>query len=344
MLNAILLGLLLGSWGFGQDLVLVNGSVVDGTGKPRVAANVRIRNGRITDIGLFKPAAGEMLLDVKGMIVAPGFIDLQNLSPSGIEKDSGGLSLVTQGVTTALLGSDGSGPYSVEDFMLPFDEKPPMLNIAVLVGHGTVRRQIMGPDYKREATADEIERMTELVSGAMKQGAFGLGSDLRREPESFSSPPEFAALAGTVARFGGVVVMNLRDETEKALGAVREAINVARDTKASTQVLSTNKAINSEIDKARAQRVDIATDSYSFAQYTREKGVAVERAIQRLSAAPASRVGLRERGILRKGVQADIVVFNPQATSAGMKYVFVNGVMAIKDGQPTDARSGHALR
>jgi N-acyl-D-aspartate/D-glutamate deacylase len=90
--------------------------------------------------------------------------------------------------------------------------------------------------------------------------------------------------------------------------------------------------------------VDIAADSYSFAEYTRDKGVAVERAIQRLSAAPASRVGLRERGILRKGAQADIVVFNPQAVSAGMKYVFVNGVMAVKDGQPTDTRAGHALR
>src|SRR5215510_11826926 len=104
------------------------------------------------------------------MMVGPGFIDFQQLSPAAIEKDPNAASLVTQGVTTAVLGSDGTGPYSVEDFMLPFDEKPPALNIAILVGHGTVRRQIMGPDFKRPATADEIQRMGELVSEAMKQG------------------------------------------------------------------------------------------------------------------------------------------------------------------------------
>src|SRR6185503_14025276 len=122
------------------DVVLINGSIVDGTGKARVAGNLRIRDGKIADLGVFKPAAGEMTLDVKGMIVAPGFVDLQTLSPSAIEKDAA--ALVTQGVTTAILGSDGTGVYSIEDFMLPFDEKPPMLNIAMLVGHGTVRKQI----------------------------------------------------------------------------------------------------------------------------------------------------------------------------------------------------------
>src|SRR6185295_17015310 len=104
---------------------------------------------------------GEMLIDVKGMVVAPGFVDFRTLSPSAIQKDPAAASLLTQGVTTAVLGAIGDGPYSVEDFMLPFDEKPPALNIAMLVGHGTVRRQIMGADYKRAATPDELERMRE---------------------------------------------------------------------------------------------------------------------------------------------------------------------------------------
>ncbi|HMF01702.1 MAG TPA: hypothetical protein VKK06_17580, partial [Terriglobia bacterium] len=128
ILSSALFVLFLSTSAFAQNFVLVNGSVVDGSGKPRVLANVRIRDGKIADIGPVKPVAGEMLLDVKGMIVAPGFIDLSSLSPSSIQKDPAATSIITQGVTTAVLGSDGAGPYSVEDFMLPFDEKPPALN------------------------------------------------------------------------------------------------------------------------------------------------------------------------------------------------------------------------
>ena len=174
IIPAIVLLFLVPLIGFSEDLVIVNGVVIDGTGKMRSSANIRIRDGKISDIGVFKPAANEMTLDVRGMIVAPGLVDFQTLSPSAIQKDPGGGGLVSRGVTTAVLGFDGSGPYSVEDFMLPFDEKPAAVNIALLVGHATIRRQIMGDNYKRAANADELARMTELVSDAMKQGAFGL--------------------------------------------------------------------------------------------------------------------------------------------------------------------------
>jgi N-acyl-D-amino-acid deacylase len=342
--SSLVFVLILSTSAFAQNLVLVNGSVVDGSGKPRVLANVRIRDGKIADIGPVKPLAGEMLLDVKGMIVAPGFIDLSSLSPSSIQKDPAATSIITQGVTTAVLGSDGAGPYSVEDFMLPFDEKPPALNIATLVGHGTVRRQIMGPDFRRPASPEEISRMGELVSDAMRQGAFGLGSDLQQEPASFSTPEEVLALAKVISKFGGTFLAKLRNENEKLAEAVKEVIGVAREAKIPVQVLTMNKAAIAEIEKARAQRVDIAADSYSFAQFAGDKGITVERAIQRISATPAARMGLRERGILKKGAPADVAVFNLQALSAGLKYVFVNGTMVIKDGQPTDAKSGQALR
>jgi N-acyl-D-amino-acid deacylase len=330
--------------GLAQNLVLVNGTVIDGTGKARFLGNVRIQDGKVVEIGPFKPGAGEMMLDVKGLIVSPGFVDLGTLSPSALEKDPAADSLLAQGVTTAVLGADGSGVYSVEDFMLPFDEKQPALNIAMLVGHGTVRRQIMGPDYKRAATPDEIGRMSELVSDAMKQGAFGLGSDLQQEPASYSTPEELMTLTKTVAKLGGSLVIKLRSENEKVADAVKEVINLARDAKIPVQVSTSNKTALAEIEKARAQRLDIATDSYSFAEFARDKAITIERAVQRMSATPASRVSLRERGVLKKGVPADIVVFNPTALSNGIKYVFVNGTMAIKDGQPTDARSGQALR
>jgi N-acyl-D-amino-acid deacylase len=319
-----------------EDVVLVNGAIIDGTGKARSLANIRIADGKLSDVGVFKPLPGEKILDVKGMIVAPGFVDLQSLSPSAIEKDPGAAAWIAQGVTTAVLGSDGTGPYSVEDFMLPFDDKPPALNIAMLVGHATVRRQIMGPDYRRAGTADEISRMGELVADAMKQGAFGLASDLQQEPASFATTEELKALSAVIAKFGGTLVISARDE--------KEAIALARNARIVVQVLNAGKNAIAEIDRARAPNVDIAADSYSFSQLLRDKTITLERAIQRITGTPAGRVGLRERGILKKGMPADMVVFNPQSLAAGMKYVFVNGTEVVKDGQPTNSRPGQALR
>jgi N-acyl-D-aspartate/D-glutamate deacylase len=235
-----------------------------------------------------------------------------------------------------VLGSDGSGPYSVEDFMHPFDEKPATVNIAVLVGHGTIRRQILGPDYTRAASADELMRMSELVSDAMKQGAFGLASDLQQEPALFSTADELLALAKVVAKFGGTVLLRSRDS--------KLPIVIARDAKVPVQVLNADKAALVEIEKARAQRLDISADSYSYPQLVQDKGLSLERAIQRMSSTPASRFGLRERGAFKKGVPADLVVFDPASLSAGMKYVFVNGTIALKDGELTAARAGQALR
>lgn len=319
-----------------EDLVLINGTVIDGTGKTRVIANIRIHEDNVAEIGSFKPLPGEKTLDVKGLIVAPGFIDLQTMSTADVEKDPSAAAMISQGVTTAVLGSDGTGPYSVEDFMRPFDEKPSALNIAVLAGHARIRRQILGDDYKRSPTADELRRMSELVSDAMKQGAFGFASDLQREPASFSSPEELLELARVVARLGGTVLLHARN--------AKEAIAIARDAKATVQLWNPDKAALPEIDKARAQRIDISADTYSYAQLAKDKTTPLERVVQRLTSTPASRFSLRERGVLKKGVPADIVVFDPKSPASGMKYVFVNGSMALKDGQLTSSRAGQALR
>jgi N-acyl-D-amino-acid deacylase len=337
-MRAVVLAILLAASAHAEDLVLVNGSVIDGTGKPRAAGNVRIRDDKIADVGMFKPMPDERVIDVKGMIVAPGFIDFQSLLVDGAARDSETAGLLSQGVTTAVLGSDGKGPYSVEDFMLPFDDKPPALNIAMLVGHATVRRQIMGGDYKRAATPDELERMGELVSDAMKQGAFGFATNLQEEPESFSTPAEVTALVKIVAKFGGVILLRARDG--------KEAVALARETKIPVQVLSPDKTMSAEIDRARAQRIDISSDSYSLSQMAKDKTVALERGIQRMTGTPAGRIGLRERGALRKGAAADLVVFDPASLVSGIKikYVFVNGTVVLKDGEPASVHAGQALR
>jgi N-acyl-D-aspartate/D-glutamate deacylase len=331
--RSILLTLLVHAAAFGQDMILINGRVLDGTGKAGAAANVRIRDGGIRDVGPVKPEAGETVLDVKGMIVAPGFVDVRSLSPADFVKDPAPEMLIMRGTTTAVLGSDASGPYSVADFMGPFDEKPPALNIAVLAGHATIRKQILGSDFKRPATPAEIKLMTELASDAMKQGAFGLAADFQHEPGSFSTRQEIVALAQVVARFGGTFVMSLRADQ-----SAKDAISIAREAKVAVHVFTANKAAAAEIEKSRTASTNISVEPIAPA----DQIASIERRVQRMSSMAASRAGLRERGLLKKGVPADIVVFS--SFQDGMKYVFVNGMMIVKDGQLTDVRSGQALR
>ena len=345
---------------FAEDLVLVNGTIIEGTLKARYAGSVRIRDGEITDIGVFKPMPGETVLDVKGLIVAPGFIDLHSQSGVDFAKDPGAASQIMQGITTAIVGGDGTGPYSIEEFLSPFDDKPAALNLAGFIGHGTVRRQILGSDYRRAATAEEIERMSELVKDGMLQGAFGFSSDLTREHSSFSTADETMALAKAVFRYGGTYVIFPRNDS------IKEAVDISRALKMPVHVSLAKPVttILAEIDRARIQGADIAADIYSYAeagpalraflqhawvltlpaQYARDdKAITLERAVRKMTGLPAARIGLRGRGVLTRGAPADIVVFDPIQNRA-MKYVFVNGVMVVKDGRPTEARPGRALR
>jgi N-acyl-D-amino-acid deacylase len=320
-----------------------------------------MRDGKITDIGMIRLAPGETRLDVKGMIVAPGFIDLESVSATQLARNAEAQSGISRGVTTVILGSDGAGPYSIEEFMLPFDDKPPTMNIAMLAGHSTIRRQIMGPDYKRAATTAEVGLMAELVRDAMRQGAFGLASDLRTEPASFSTSDELVALAKALNQFGGTFFVHPHDES------IQGPLDVARNAKVPVQISLGNvtPAVFMDLEKARMQGVDAGAHIYalmepardlrlllqdpmvaiSFGQYLQDdKAITLERAIQKVTSLPASRIGLKERGVLRKGLPADVVVFNPMDSSHTMSYVFVNGTMVVKDGQPTDAHPGQALR
>jgi len=387
-----------------ENLVLINGTIIDGTLKARFAGSVRIRDGKITDIGVVKPAPGEMTLDVKGMIVAPGFVDLQNHSAAALDKDHGAATQISQGITTALLGADGTGPYSVEQFMARFDERAPSLNIVTLVGHTTVRRQIMGDDYKRAATPDEISRMALLIEDGMREGAFGVSSDLASEPGSYSTSEELKALATSAAKYGGFFAVRLRDEGAKVMESVAELVELGRATKVRVQVTHPRAramAVLAAIDKARTEGVDISADTSPYddgaspetekelraylqhpwlmiasdggmdtkhprsagtfprtlGYYAREqKVITLERAIRKMTGLPAARIGFKERGTLFKGAAADIVVFdplkirdqattdNPFAPSVGVRYVFVNGTMVVKDGEVTAERPGVALR
>ena len=166
--------LLVAACGGGEpyDLVIVGGQVLDGTGSPPYAADVGVRGDRIARIGEGLDTTGARVVDATGLIVAPGFVDVHaHLDP--LHRLPGAESHVRQGVTTALGGPDGGGPLPLGGYLDETEEMGVGINVAMLVGHNSIRREVMGME-NRAPTDQEMERMRSMVAGAMEAGAFGI--------------------------------------------------------------------------------------------------------------------------------------------------------------------------
>src|SRR5258708_22329903 len=136
--------------------------VLDGTGSPARRADVRIIGSRIVQIGRFKPQAGDKVVDVKGLTIAPGFIDAHSHANGGIWEDPNAETQIRQGITTAVVGEDGDSALPVFDFLGRIDKHPASINFATFVGQGTVRGKVMG-NKQAKPTAQEMAKMKQLV-------------------------------------------------------------------------------------------------------------------------------------------------------------------------------------
>jgi N-acyl-D-amino-acid deacylase len=208
-------------------LLLRGGRVVDGSGTAGRAADVRVRGDRIAEMGEALAAApGERVIDVTGLVVAPGFIDMH----SHVDRQLFTLPAATQtaqGITTAVVGVDGAGPYPVGAFLDRLASSPAALNVAALVGHTAVRRAVMG-EARRPASPREVQAMAARVARALDEGAFGLSSGLEYEPGYQAEAGEIAALAREAsATFNATHVRSVGDG---ALDALAEAVEVGRRT------------------------------------------------------------------------------------------------------------------
>ena len=135
---------------------------------------------------------------------------------------------MSQGITTVLLGQDGSSPHPVRDYLARRRDNPAALNVAVLVGHETIRRQVMGDDFRRTATAAEVAKMEALIEQEMKDGAYGLSSGLEYEVGSYASSEEVIALARVAARHGGFYIRSIRDARDDRNDCGRDARHEGR--------------------------------------------------------------------------------------------------------------------
>jgi N-acyl-D-amino-acid deacylase len=206
--------------------VIFNAQIADGTGGPLRKANVRISGDRIIAIGEFKPKNGEQTIDAKGLVLSPGFIDIHNHSTEGLEKNPLAETQIAQGITTVILGPDGDSPWPIGAWLDTRRKNPASVNLAVLVGHATVREEVLGKDFRRASTPAEIAKMSQLVDQAMHEGAIGLSSGLEYDMGTYSTTDEVVALASAAAKLHGFYMTHIRDEADLSFQALDEEIAI----------------------------------------------------------------------------------------------------------------------
>lgn len=256
------------------DVIVRNGTVLDGTGAAGVRADVAIVGARIVRVSTtpLDPADATRVIDATGLIVAPGFIDLHtHLDP--LLQLPGAESHVRQGVTLALGGPDGGGPWPFGAYLDTADRAGLGMNVAFLTGHNTIRKEVMGTE-NRAPTAAELARMRGMVATAMSEGAFGLSTGLRYVPGYYSNVEEVIALSEEAAKRGGIYTSHLREEGVGLLDGVAEALEIGRRAKIPV-VLTHHKAIGRQawgksvitlgmVDSARKAGTDVMIDQYPF--------------------------------------------------------------------------------
>ncbi|HVL68312.1 MAG TPA: D-aminoacylase [Vicinamibacterales bacterium] len=255
-------------------LLITNVSVLDGSGAPARAGAVRISGDRIADVGTLTAREGERVVDGGGLTLAPGFIDTHSHHDRGLLEQREALGAVSQGITTIVVGQDGGSAYPLADAFARFTAAPPAVNVASYAGHGTLRRRVMGEDFKRPATADEVRRMEELLRAELQAGALGLSTGLEYDPGIYSHPSEVIALAKVAAAQGGRYASHVRSEDREFWKAIDEAIGVGREAKIPVLISHLKLAMRSlwgetgrllkMLDAARAEGIDVTADIYPY--------------------------------------------------------------------------------
>ncbi len=468
------------------SILIKGGTLIDGTGARRRQADVRITGDQIQEIGRLKPQPGERVIEARGFVVAPGFIDIHNHSDRGLDAEPTAKSQIRQGITTLAVGPDGSSPWPIADYLARREQQRTAVNILTFVGHATLRQRVMGRDFNRPATENEITQMAQLVAQGMREGAVGLSTGLEYDLGRPSTTEEVIALARVAARHGGIYMSHIRDEADLVLEALKEAIRIGREARIPVQISHIKmgsvgvwgKAPEAValIEAARREGLDITADCYPYdawastitvlvpsrrhddpvavgkgiadvggaanilitncgahpdyegktleeiaratnktpvdvyiqivkdggagvvcrsmqesdirvfyrqpwvmvasdggigmrhprgagafprvlGRYVRERAdLTLEEAIRKMSALPASRLNLRDRGLVKVGMKADVVIFDPAkvldrstmndpfAEPIGISYLFVNGVIVLEAGKVTGELPGVVLR
>ncbi|MBA7537649.1 D-aminoacylase [subsurface metagenome] len=255
------------------DIIIKNGLVFDGTGKAGYKADIGIADGKIVAIGAITLNQTATVIDADGDIVAPGFIDMHSHADKKILELPTAENLIFQGITSVLGGNCGGSKWPIGEFLKEFEAKGTSLNVAMLVGHGNIRRAAM-KDPDCVSTDAEILVMQDLVEQAMKEGAFGISTGLEYMPGRMASTEELIALAKRAGQFGGIFTSHMRCEDATLLNSVREIIEIGAKSgtpveishwkAAGAEQWGQGKVVSAMLLTARALGVDITADQYPY--------------------------------------------------------------------------------
>ena len=284
------------------DMVITNGRIIDGTGSPWYSGDVGIRDGRVAAIGNLAATTRALTIDAKGMVVAPGFIDMLGQSEFTILVDPRLPSKIYQGITTEITGEGGSvAPQNdaiiremahtykhlqinsdwrtLRQYFARLEKQGMGINLASYVGATQVREMVLGFD-DRQPTPAQLEEMKRLVREAMQDGAVGVSTSLEYPPAPYAKTDELIALAAEAGRFGGIYATHMRSEGDAIMQSVDETVRIGREAHIPVEIWHLKVAgkenwgrmpeVLAKINAARAAGVDIAADTYAYTAWSND--------------------------------------------------------------------------
>ncbi len=258
--------------------LITHALLVDGSGAPGRPGSVRLAGDRIAAVAYapenLVPLPDEAVVDAQGLVLAPGFIDTHTHGDEQVMTMPEALGAVSQGITTFVGGQDGDSQMPLAEFFRRLEEQPVAVNVASYAGHGTIRSRVLGGDFRRVATAAEVEAMAALLRQEMTAGALGLSSGLEYDPGIYSSKSELVELAKVAAAAGGRYISHVRSEDRDFWAAIDELLEIGREAKLPVQISHVKLAMRSlwgeaprllaQLDEARRSGIDVTADIYPY--------------------------------------------------------------------------------
>lgn len=256
------------------EIVIRNARIIDGTGNPWYAGDILVNHGKIQEIVSPGKGVGERVIDAKGLIVSPGFIDIHiHLDGSEFNNPEAG-NYIYDGVTTVITGNCGSSRINIDNYLKQLDSLRLSVNVGTLVGHSTLRRNVVGTHESRAASEEEMKKMEKLLEQGMKDGAFGLSTGLIYIPGTYASTEELVRLTKISARYDGVYATHMRSEADSLMEAIEEALHIGRATGCRVQIShfkvgshhnwgNATKALQ-QIINARNEGINVVIDQYPY--------------------------------------------------------------------------------
>ena len=261
------------------SVILLGGLVYDGTGDRPMRTDLGLVGDKIIAVGDLSEFTAEAVYDINGLIVTPGFIDIHshasggNFKASGLNAFPNAENYIRQGVTTVIVGQDGSSAFPIDKFLKEMEGRPAAINRGTMVGHGTVRAIVMG-NRDRQPTGNELNKMKTMVEQSMKSGAYGLSSGLEYTPGAYANTEELIELAKIVAPYNGIYISHIRNEGADLLKSVEETIRIGEEGGIPPQITHHKVVGNGRwgmsveslrlVEEARQRGVDAMSDVYPY--------------------------------------------------------------------------------